>query len=304
MLKSNYIDSGSIKVFPSTYRINYPAGKFTSENNFVNIINSIVDYNGADGYVIDFDESVDGGRFRIVIHGYYFDFVLPKDNWKDTNIYAGIVVENHNEEKRTVGALVNFNNQSATELDSAGSTPQFQGLYLSTSEITTPTDAKFSSKQYSLYTLQIVSNGNIINTTKLSASSIKYGSGATATDMASKIDTKQDNITPDGDLSFVTEDNKLKLKLNTTDYVHYSEQKNINSAGDYLLKTDDTGHLVTVSDKTVGKKASTENNALVSQNVYLLKGQIAKGHAIYASTDSPSDSVGEVGDIWFKYSSK
>ena len=62
---ANFYPSSNVDVFPSTNRVVYPQGKLTSENNFVNIINSITDYKS---YVLNFSNKL----LEVIIHGYYF----------------------------------------------------------------------------------------------------------------------------------------------------------------------------------------------------------------------------------------
>ena len=69
----SYIQSDHVKVFPSTYRTEYLQGKYTSEENFVNIINSITDIKS---YVLDWTFPV----LKVVINGYYFEIRLSNQN--------------------------------------------------------------------------------------------------------------------------------------------------------------------------------------------------------------------------------
>ena len=57
----SYYATNNVEVFPSAFRTTRPNGKFTSENNFINILNSLTDieYIGSesDGFVVSFNET-------------------------------------------------------------------------------------------------------------------------------------------------------------------------------------------------------------------------------------------------------
>lgn len=127
-----YVDSNNIKVFPSAKRgIDYPESRLTTEANFVNIINKLINY---DGFVIstEFDEN---DPFEFNIHGYYFYInkginLLSKLNISvATDIYAGISL-----------TLVGDN----LELADSDFSGEYQGISFSTGSA--PIDCDYSLK--------------------------------------------------------------------------------------------------------------------------------------------------------------
>ena len=265
-----YLTTNSVSVFPTTYRTKIMNGKYTSEENFVNILNSITDINS---YVISFEDGV----LKMVIHGYYFEVLINKTS----NMSFGIVVESGDSKSN---ALVRYDNMAATDLDENNN---FMGLYYSTSGV--PSKDVGSN---SLYTLKVTDNdGNVINKLKFSADSVQYNDSMT---ISQAVDTKQDNLsTGDG---IEIRENRISVKPENFRQLTSLRSKGSNPAGQKIVYFNSSGEAVE-SQSNVG----TNWNGEYAQNTYLKGGVITGGQKIYASTESPNNSVGEIGDIWFKY---
>lgn len=162
----------NVKVFPSAFRTKPgPSnGKYTSEENFVNIINSIVDYPNRrakdtsnkvihnDGYIV----STDNNKLTVVIHGYLFtiDTGVNFGNFDSFNnsqtIWLYIRVEDGAIESAS-NALVNSDNESITLDTSTNFTGISYIIYTpssSSGEFDPPQIAE--KDRTTVYTLQIV----------------------------------------------------------------------------------------------------------------------------------------------------
>ena len=272
---ANY-STTNVKVFPSTYRKQIPQGKYTSEYNFVNILNSLTDI---DSYVI----SADNGVLKVVIHGYYFEisnFVLEQN----LNLWLGIKIESGN------NALVNYSKTSIDDLDSNNS---FTGLEYFTSEPSNETTDK-----YTCYYLRVAEDGNIINKVKLTTDSVKVPSG---TDLTNELNQKQYLLTNGQGIDTIDNNENRVVKLTKVEYDKLSSlpNKGGSSTSSKLFYFDKDGLAVNNDTLDVGSRASGTSSKIESQGVYILDGTITAGQTFYASTDNPSG--GNKGDIWFKY---
>lgn len=271
------LSSERVKVFPSTYRVSELSGKYTSEKNFVNIINSFVDYNAtAAGYTLSYDNNV----IKFILHGYYFEAELDKTY---TNLWATIAVEKES------GCLVNCSSGSI-ELDVAS---LFTGLNLSEA------NTSISITGCNTYSLQLLSNGELVNKAKFSSDSVRYKS--TDSSVSDIIDTKQDSIEAKMPLKLVNK--QLTFDDHTGshgNYVKYEEQVN-KGASDNPIYTNTNGELV-ASTSTLGTKGEVSGNLVRSQAMIIQNGTLIGGQTIWASTASPTASDGQIGDLWLKYS--
>ena len=310
-----YINTNSIKVFPSAFRTAPANGKYTSEENFINILNSIVDYpTDADGYIV----KSDGNEWAIVIHGYLFTFELNKSNYQ--NAWARIRVEQGLGDA-AANALVNFGDASIN-MDVSGT---FRGLEIVDREPT---------KEENVYILKIIENGNICsrNYAKFRVNSILYDN----TNNSNLKDKLDDIDKTDANIKNLL--NKLNGTTSSTNPDEYNEKQNKLKTGSYTALTDNSDGTTTISvdqnaktildslNKTVGsainpiyidKKEAKASTATVgkkftqnaangeSQNVYLKDGTITAGNSIFIRTTSPTNAdntgTGVDGDIWFKY---
>ena len=71
---ASFVESGNVKVFPTAFRTENSSGKYTNEENFIGIINSVIDNVHSDPYEDGFIVSVNGTKLSVVIHGYLFQF--------------------------------------------------------------------------------------------------------------------------------------------------------------------------------------------------------------------------------------
>lgn len=271
------LSSERVKVFPSTYRVSELSGKYTSEKNFVNIINSFVDYNStAAGYTLSYDNNV----IKFILHGYYFEVNLDKTY---TNLWATIAVETSS------GCLVNCSSGSI-ELDVAS---LFTGLNLSEAA------TSISITGCNTYSLQLLSDGNLVNKGKLSSDSVRYK--ATNDLLSDILDNKQGTIEAKTPLTLTN--NQLTFDTHTGNhgtYLKYEEQRSV-GASNIPVYTNDSGELV-ASTSTLGTKGETSGTLVRSQAMIIQNGTLTGGQSIWASTNSPTASDGQVGDLWLKYS--
>lgn len=274
-----YFYTSKVNVFPSTYRQEIPNGKFTSERNFVNILNSFIDYKTTQpGYVLSYDENT----LKVVIHGYYFEiYEFNAASYK--NAWLSILVE------KGSNSLINYNDKSIT-LDDVGGRGEFKGISI---DVEAPT--KINEVDYDWYSLQIISNGEIVNRARLSTNSIRYRDEDKTASV--KIDEKQDKLTPLHPIK-ISQDNKISL--DDSAYVKFSGLSGVGSATNPVyFNSNGQG---TASNANVGKNCSQSGNVIESQAIVMKNGNLTGGQSIYASTNNPTASDGKVGDFWFKYS--
>ena len=187
----SYIQSNNINVFPSAYRTDTLQGKWTNENNFVNILNSLID---VDSYVLSYVDNI----LKVVIHGYYFEIDVNLNSYSDLWLVIRL-------EKGAEGsdALVRFDNGSPNGLDENN---QFYGISL---EETDPSDKYETDYRYHYLKVQnAAAPGTVINKVRLSADSIGYDTYNTVKD---ELDSKQDTLTPGNGLT-LTSDSQISIK--------------------------------------------------------------------------------------------
>ena len=272
----SFIQSDHVKVFPSTYRTEYLQGKYTSEENFVNIINSITDIKN---YVLDWKFPI----LKVVINGYYFEVSLSS-NVLPANMWLGIKVEQGDVNSN---ALVNFDDSSTT-LDMNGT---FRGL---SSEISAEQPSTPSLDNYKYYWLRVTdSKGSWeVNKARINAESVKYDVNGSIKD---EVDSKQDALTPGNgitiDNNVISIDNSNYKKL-TSLANKGSNNKHVyfNSNGEAVASTADAGAPFTTS--------SAYNSTRV---MYIKGGESKNGIRIFSSVNTPGSGDGELGDIWIKY---
>lgn len=275
----SYFTTSQVNVFPSTYRQQIPNGKFTSEKNFVNILNSFIDYKSdQDGYVLSYDN----GLLKVVIHGYYFE-ISDFDTTAYRNVWLSILVE------KGGNSLINYSDRSIN-LDDAGGNGEFKGLSLDSGVAPTP----IVEDDYDWYTLQIMADGNIINRARLSTDSIRYRAETkTATE---KLDEKQDKLIPSAPIKI---SEKSEISFDDTAYVKFGDVKNV-GADNNPIYFNNKGE-ATASKANIGSNYEKENNAVKSQSIIMDNGLLQGGQTIWASTNSPNNTQGNDGDFWFKY---
>ena len=313
-----YIKSNDVSVFPSAFRKIISNGKYTNEQNFVNIINSIVDYPNSDGYIVK-DPIDPANPLLIVIHGYLFEI----KNWNDirtqskgNDVWFSIAVEDGDAETAS-NALVSSNNFDINLDSETGDNSQFYGLSYTTDE----PKSTFSGGH--IYSLKVFSNNNFVsdNFARLKTSSI-WSTGKRLDNELSTINTsistlntttttltnnKQDKLVS-GAYTIIAKnkDNKLAIDLNsTTAKIIESLKKQedataTESAITRIIGFDGNG-IAKKSISNVGKLYSSTSTYIVSQNAYLNKGTVTAGYSVYASTSAPPSGTGKNGDVWFVY---
>lgn len=292
----NYEKSNNINVFPSAFRTIKKDGKFTSEQNFINILNSITDI---DSYVLEYDQSFKRIK-SVVIHGYFFEFIngyqIPdnvSDLWFQIKVEKGSVNSN---------ALVNFTNNSI-ELDTGTtaedlSTSEFQGL-----KITEDTPNDEVEDDYSIHNLKVFENGNIINSVRLKASSVKYDNKYTVKD---KIDTKQNELTAGDGITIKQEiiDDETITTIKIKDNNMATLESLVHGKGDdtKFIYFDEDG-VAEESSANVGQEYTVGNSYGITRATYTKNGELKNGVGVYASINSPpsDNSIGQNGDIWLRY---
>ena len=283
---ATYITSENVRIFPSAYRKEYTEGKYNSEENFTNIINSIVD---VDSFVISLDTST--GLLKFVIHGYYFE-ILSFSLQSNPNCWAGIRVEQGN------NAIVNYNDSSIHDLDSNN---YFYGLVL---DSTDPTSNNESNSSYKYYSLQVSSGGKLVNQIKFSSDSIFFKNNKNE-NLSEYLDgNKQDTLSPGSgiDSSKFNNDKTVQIIQNyRTSLDSMTGGKGSSSKPVFVNGNGEVASISASSGKALTSPSG--NNYKYTQAALISEGELMNtGVAFYASTDSPSSSVGKNGDFWFKYS--
>ena len=301
---SNFFSTESVDMFPSAYRVVSTKSKFTSEENFVNIINSIVD---KDCYVLSLDDTDEGPILKVVLHGYYFeikDFNLSEN----PDFYVAIKVE------QGANAIVNFNNNSVantqinngnivdTQIDVNG---EFTGLAYSKTPF-----GESDTNNYKYYKLQVSQGGSLVNRVRLSSNSIYYKGDRTRS-VSSLLDGKQNKLTAGNGIdSDKLNNNKVALtdKFNNTLNSFFPNPSGVGSA-DQPVYVSTSGTMTALSSSSgVPQTSGSKNNvaykytqaALITQG-HLMSGDTNGGVAFYASEGNPQPEVGKNGDFWFKY---
>jgi len=298
---SNFFSTESVDMFPSAYRIVATKSKYTSEENFVNIINSIVD---KDCYVLSLDNTDEGPILKVVLHGYYFE-IKGFNLSENPNFYVAIKVE------QGANAIVNFNNNSVantqindgnivdTQIDVNG---EFTGLAFSK----TPFDVS-DTEDYKYYTLQVSQGGSLVNRVKLSSNSI-YFKGDTTRNLSNLLDSKQDDLTAgQGIDNTELANNKIAL----TDEFNKTLESFTGGKGSAIkpVYVNQQGEIVGLTSSSgLAQTSGSSNNvaykytqAALITNGNLMSGDTNGGVAFYASEGDPQSNVGKNGDFWFKY---
>ena len=311
MAANNYVSSSEIKVFPTAFRTEYLSGKYTNEENFIGILNSLTDNSihtdGSDGFIV----SVNGKELVVVIHGYLFKianyFELAgsgEDMWLAIRVETGA---------NSSGALVDFDNASIN-LDTGGANSNFIGL----KALTNKPGSSYDKSGTTVYSLKVVEHGKICerNKMKFSTKSIAFEDTSSPISFNEKIsaidakDSEQDgelakkqNILKPGNNSYIVANNNfddnITLSQKAITALNSITKQPQGSANKPIYITAN-GEAAPIT-ASIGKRKANENNAVVSQNVYFVDGAITAGYTVYASQNAPDNSVGQDGDFWFRY---
>lgn len=276
----SYYATNNVEVFPSAFRTTRPNGKFTSENNFINILNSLTDieYIGSesDGFVVSFNET--SKVLDVVIHGYFFE--ITGINKPTGDLWLSIRVSNNLE------AIVPYTDES---IDSYDLNNQFTALAFFDHK-----PSNVSTSNYSFYNLKVFSNG-VINKIKFATDSILFKDGnRTLTD---ELNSKQYELTSGNGISTITNSKDSANVIKLTDDVYNSIISLINKGrgGQSLISFDSKG-VATDSNANIG---GYDTSKKVFRHIYINNGQVTLGPTITASPNNPSG--GSPGDIWLKY---
>ena len=298
---SNFFSTESVDMFPSAYRTVTTKSKYTSEENFVNIINSIVD---KDCYVLSLDDTDEGPILKVVLHGYYFEIKNFKLS-ENPNFYVAIKVE------QGANAIVNFDNNSVantqinngnivdTQIDVNG---EFTGLAYSKTQF-----GESDTKNYKYYKLQVSQGGSLVNRVRLSSNSIYY-KGDRARSVSSLLDEKQNKLTAGNGIdSNKLKNNEVSLidKFNRTLNSFFPEDPSGVGSADQPVYVSTSGTMTALSSSSgVPQTSDSKNNVAYkyTQAALITKGHLMNsGVAFYASEGNPQQEVGKNGDFWFKY---
>lgn len=295
----NYFNKDSIKVFPSSYRTAVSGGNFTSEKNFVNIINSIVD---RDRYVLSTEKSlINREPLRIVLHGYYFEIEgFNLVNYPTFRVAIKV-------EKGSY-ALVNIEN-SSTQAKDIDVNNSFEGLaYV----LSTDPFVESDKDHYDWYQLQVSRGGQLVNKLRLSSDSV-FDSSSDETSPKSVSETlseKQDIVTAGNGIKGGVNNRLLNNKVELIDVYNgtLNSMKDGVGSSKRPVYVNSSGIVKFIeSDSGVAATSGTVNgvNYLQTQAALVRGGEFqSNGVSLYASIDSPPDNFGSNGDFWFKYTSK
>ena len=276
----SYYATNNVEVFPSAFRTTRPNGKFTSENNFINILNSLTDieYIGSesDGFVVNYNET--SKVLDVVIHGYFFE--ITGVNKPDGDMWLSIRVSNNLE------AIVPYTDEA---IDSYDMNNEFTALATFDHK-----PSNVSTSNYSFYNLKVFSNG-VINKIKFATDSILFKEGnRTLTD---ELSSKQYELTAGAGIATITnsKDSENIIKLTETIYNSIISLINKGNGGQSLISFDSNG----VASNSTANIGGFDTSKKVFHHVYVNNGQITLGPTITASPNNPSG--GSPGDIWLKY---
>lgn len=309
---ASYIGSADVKVFPSAFRTEYASGKYTNEENFVGIINSLADYpitsEGSDGFIVD----VKGYELTVIIHGYLFKINNYTTISKSmANVWLAIRVENG---VNNSGALVDFNTASIN-LDENS---LFKGLVAINETVTGIDWNDYYKSGTTVYKLKITDNiGKIYerNYMKFSSKSITFDKGNEKKPLNDKINdidlkdneqtaeiNKKQNILKPTSGGYIESNNNAEdnIKLTNDAITVLNSFKGGKGSITKPVYVNANGEIIPIGAK-VGKKYVNESNAIVSQNVYFNVGDITPGYSVYASINAPNNNIGQDGDFWFRY---
>ena len=289
---SNFFKTANVDMFPSAYRKIETKGKYTSEENFVNIINSVVDY---DRYVLSTEDSFPREPLKVVLHGYYFEIEGFSLNTYP-NLWVGIKVE------QGANALVDFDTSSTT-IDENVENGNFKGLAYTTDVNGFNVS---DSDKYKYYQLQVVSGGSLVNQVKFSSNSIYYKGDRTRS-VSSLLDGKQNKLTAGNGIdSDKLNNNKVALtdEFNNTLNSFFPDPRGVGSATQPVYVSTSGTMTALSSSSGVPQTSGSKNNVdyKYTQAALITQGHLMdSGVAFYASEGNPQQEVGKNGDFWFKY---
>lgn len=283
-----FFNSDNVHMFPSAYRIK-GTSKYTSEENISNILNSVVD---VDSYVLSTKNDLANSQpLRFVLHGYYFEIQgFSLTNYQ--NFYVAIRVE------QGADAIITYDTGSPHDLDVGN---EFLGLMYSTSQINPPTDP---DNKYKYYTLQISSNGELVNQVRISSDSVFYNTGTEKKTVTDMLDSKQDTLKAGNGINIVS-DNTISLTDPYNTAVNSIASKTVGTTSKPVYVDNGVVKAITGNSGTTQKSAGSGTSAYTYVQAALVSSGALQstGVQLFASENSPDNSVGRNGDFWFKYES-
>lgn len=299
---AGYLTTNGVSVFPTSYRKEDTGGKYTSEQNFVNILNSIVDHKD---YVIGVTKNDDQKNvLEFVIHGYYFRVLESELSDLGNNFYFNIEVE-----KGSVAsdALVAYTTSSTIDKNMDTADGKFRGLYYDTVD-----HSAESTEYYNIYSLKISrtpgTSGYTYDTIfKFDSSKLMYdgndisaGTRLNGKSVTEVLDLKQNELVAGDGIAIDESTNTLSLTSEQAERLH-SLDNGLGSSTKFIY-FDKNNNEFKETDASIGHRYTVDNSYITSQNVFINEGNIAEGVKFFASKNSPQQQYGSNGDFWFKYS--
>lgn len=258
----DYIKSNDIKVFPAAGRsANYPTGYLLTEDNLNSAMRSLYPRD----FVVQYENSDSKKILRFVIHGYYFeinDFEDLGDNL--TDLWATIYLKQSLEATQYTRLV--SKDDGDNYLDENTDNGKFKGVYFSTTN--NSTDITGLDK----FSLQILSNGQIPEKSKLRFKTSEILNNETSDLINSKFTTGSLNTTNIENTNNIST-NSLTSSSITTSTININTSANINT--------------LTVSNNISGSSLSitngiNANNLTISNNIS--SNTISNSHGITTGT--------------------
>ena len=329
-MAKNFFITKNASVFPSTYRIANAAGRYTSEQNFTNLVKSL---SKKDSFVVSWLNNV----LKVVIDGYYFEI---KEYSKQSSGPLSIGTNKVND------YLMNVES-GGTQLDEGS---LFKGCYYDSTKPSSGSylqvlDADGNIINQGYIDALCDSNGNWINISnlvitddgKIDVSSIDFstlteylyiakfiaegatklvyqdGSGVSAGNSGNRLIYFDNGYVKDSDEDIGTNVRPVYVSGGVITQTAYQLKSTVeggsinklayysgtNTIDDYT-STIGSGTKPMYLDNGVPKASSSTvgSKGLISQNVYLNSGVLTAGQKITISKSTPSGTAGE-GDLWF-----
>lgn len=299
---ADFYPSSNVAVFPSAYRQFNRSGKFTSEQNFTNMIKALA---GKDSFVVDLIERNNEDYLAVVIDGYYFEI---KDNWQSLpqSLVLYIRVDN--------GYLVKVDDGTTT-LDSGSNFVALAHGSASgyTAELEVVRDGKLVNKGY-IPDLCDSKTGNWINLSSIfnynNDDDNTYSINPTAIKLLEK--TYIENLIAQYATKLVKkEGNEWKdLNVGTTNgqLIKFENGVPVVQSGNIGDTPQNTWHIkvengvIKNSNASVGFLNNAGSGDITYMGMYLNNGIFAPGQKVTISINEPSTSTtgNKNGDLWFK----
>lgn len=278
----DYIKSNDIKVFPAAGRsADYPTGYLLTEDNLNSTMRSLYPRD----FVIEYENSSSKKILRFVIHGYYFEI----NNFEDlgdslTNLWATIYLKQSLENTQHT-RLVSKDNDSY--LDESVADGKFKGVYFSTTN--NATDITGLDK----FSLQILSNGQISEKSKLRFKTSEILNNDTSDLINSKFTTGSLNTTNIQNTNNISTNSLTSSSITTSTISASSITTSSITTSTININTSANIETLTVSNNINGSSLSISNsinanNLTISNNIS--SNTISNSHGITTGTLSVATS--------------